>query len=375
MKTSFAPAERAAKDDILNDYKSIMSSDYFKTLFNSLPYIVAILNYKRQIIFSNKILLDSLNIHSIEEVLGLRPGEAISCIHSKDEQAGCGTSESCKYCGAVQAILESQRMGIKVSQECRISSTYRGKEVSYDFLVTASPLVWNGGKFTILSLNDISNTKRRVFLERIFFHDVINKIGSLNGFLELIKEVDDPKKIKEFISGAIEVSNDITEDIVAQRELIAAETDQLTVHKMNYLASEIISNAVNQMMHHEVAKDKTIVIDHNSANITINTDYAIIKRVLTNMLKNALEAIKPKQVVTIGCTSQKHAILFWVHNQTFIPREIELQIFQRSFSTKASNRGLGTYSIKMLTEKYLGGKAYFTTDEKEGTKFYIYFPV
>lgn len=40
-----------------------------------------------------------------------------------------------------------------------------------------------------------------------------------------------------------------------------------------------------------------------------------------------------------------------------MPRTSQLQIFQRSFSTKGKGRGLGTYSIKLLTERYLKGTA------------------
>jgi sensor histidine kinase regulating citrate/malate metabolism len=56
-------------------------------------------------------------------------------------------------------------------------------------------------------------------------------------------------------------------------------------------------------------------------------------------------------------------------------REIQLQIFQRSFSTKGSGRGLGTYSIKLLTEQYLHGKAWFTSNEVEGTTFFASIPI
>jgi sensor histidine kinase regulating citrate/malate metabolism len=64
-----------------------------------------------------------------------------------------------------------------------------------------------------------------------------------------------------------------------------------------------------------------------------------------------------------------------VYNKTYIPEEIQMQIFQRSFSSKGADRGLGTYSIKLLTERYLEGKVYFTSSEKEGTKFFIELPV
>jgi signal transduction histidine kinase len=51
--------------------------------------------------------------------------------------------------------------------------------------------------------------------------------------------------------------------------------------------------------------------------------------------------------------------------------EVQRQLFQRSFSTKGIGRGLGTYSIRLLTENYLKGKVSFISNETEGTVFSI----
>ena len=64
--------------------------------------------------------------------------------------------------------------------------------------------------------------------------------------------------------------------------------------------------------------------------------------------------------------------VFSVHNQNAMPRNVQVQLFQRSFSTKEGNgRGLGTYSVKLLTEQYLHGEVAFTSSEDNGTTFTI----
>ena len=52
-----------------------------------------------------------------------------------------------------------------------------------------------------------------------------------------------------------------------------------------------------------------------------------------------------------------------------MPRSAQLQIFQRSFSSKGDGRGLGTYSVKLLTERYLGGSVAFDSTLEQGTTF------
>jgi signal transduction histidine kinase len=128
-------------------------------------------------------------------------------------------------------------------------------------------------------------------------------------------------------------------------------------------------SAVSKIKFHETASGKKIIIDSDSVDAQFSSDKILLQRVLINILKNALEATARGGIVTIGCALSENGIKFLVHNDGFIPRDVQLQIFQRSYSTKGSGRGMGTYSIKLLTEKYLGGKVGFTTDEKEGTVF------
>ena len=78
--------------------------------------------------------------------------------------------------------------------------------------------------------------------------------------------------------------------------------------------------------------------------------------------------------VTIGCEIIGENIKYWVHNPGFVPRDIQLQIFNRSFSTKNQNRGLGTYSMKLLSS-FLKGTVNFTTSEEDGTIFNAEYPI
>jgi signal transduction histidine kinase len=55
--------------------------------------------------------------------------------------------------------------------------------------------------------------------------------------------------------------------------------------------------------------------------------------------------------------------------------EVQARIFQRSFSTKAQRgRGLGTYSMKLLGERYLGGAVSFVSAAGTGTVFSVTLP-
>jgi len=99
------------------------------------------------------------------------------------------------------------------------------------------------------------------------------------------------------------------------------------------------------------------------------------------MIKNALEASVYPEVVTMQSsllnveTGKSQFVELSVHNPSYIQVENQDKIFQPSFSTKGNGRGLGTFSMRILTEKYLGGQVSFTTDPATGTTFSITLPL
>jgi signal transduction histidine kinase len=105
--------------------------------------------------------------------------------------------------------------------------------------------------------------------------------------------------------------------------------------------------------------------------IDFETDKNLLQRVIINLLKNALEATESENPVAIGVESEDDKIRFWVKNDSVIPTDVQMQLFQRSFSTKGAGRGMGTYSIRLLTENYLKGKVSFISTDQDGTVFYI----
>ena len=372
MRSEYAPAERAAIEKIKEDFEFIRSVEHIEKLLNSLPYLAAILNQHRQVVFANKILLEMLGLETVEGILGERPGEILHCIHAENETGGCGTSRSCSVCGALASVLESQKSNQTVIKESRITSKGEEGITAYDFRVSSAPFHWGGEAFYMVTFIDISNERRRRMLEKIFFHDVMNKTGSLFGFIDLMKHEKDIHKIHELINYMDIINKDLTDEIRTQRDLSAAESGDLKIKPQQNNSLDIINSSANQIKLHKVAKDKKIQIDSSSDSFDITTDGEMLRRILTNMLKNALEATLTDGKITIGCNSNKEHV-FWVHNPTFIPEKNQLQIFQRSFSTKGGNRGLGTYSMKLLGENYLKGQVGFVSNENTGTKFYIKF--
>jgi signal transduction histidine kinase len=124
---------------------------------------------------------------------------------------------------------------------------------------------------------------------------------------------------------------------------------------------------------HEVTGDKLISIEKESENFQFETDILLLRRIIGNMIKNALEASLPGSTIKLKAQKTEGKIIFSVHNPGFIDHDTQMQLFNRSFTTKGVGRGLGTYSMKLFGEKYLNGKVWFESSKEKGTTFFIRF--
>ncbi len=372
LPTEFAPAERASQQDIHQQGQRFLNDTLVNELLNAVPDIFLILNENRQIVYANKAMLDFIQ-QAPEHIFGMRPGEALDCTHANESDGGCGTTEFCRTCGAVQAILISLG-GRKSVQECRI---LRRDGQALDLQVTATPLKLDGNIYSIFAVQDISHEKRRLMLERIFFHDLLNTAGGIIGYAQLLKGTD-PTHLDEmeFMADHIfENSMRLADEIKAQRTLLEAENDLLAVEPRPLYSTHFLYDLMTLYQRHTSAEGRTIQISPDAHAAELISDPNLLRRVLGNMVKNGLEASLPGETVTLNCTVHEDGVEFSVHNPGCIPRSVQLQIFQRSFSTKANDRGLGTYSMKLLSERYLKGKVSFTTSADEGTTFTARYPL
>jgi K+-sensing histidine kinase KdpD len=369
--TYFAPSARSDAKEILKEFDFVGSQKIFLEIFGTFTGVGAVIDKNRQIVYANDDFLKLLGITSIEPILGKRPGEVVSCIHSAEEPAGCGTSMACAYCGAVNAIMESQRTGLKSMKETRISTSVDGKVKSWDLNVACTPITLSGQIFYVLILQDISDEKRRSALERLFFHDLLNTAGGLNGILTILKEGTSAEETRELINLSEEASRDIVEEIISHRQIRAAENHDLETKIEQVNLIELLKIAVRKISSHEVGVGKEIILKDLSGTIYLETDSILFKRVIINLIKNALESTPRGGTVSTGIEDNSTEIRIWIKNDQVMSEEIQLQLFQRSFSTKGINRGVGTYSIKLITENYLKGKVSFVSNEKEGTIFSV----
>jgi len=372
MPTRFASAERATEEALRRQSAYFAAETFTCHLLDVIPHILLILNAQRQIVYANRALHSLLDTAPAEPPFGLRPGEVLDCVHARQAEGGCGTAENCSTCGAVLSILCAQA-GRSEVRECRITRSWQGRLQAMDLRVEAVPLAYRGERFTVFSANDISHEKRRAALESIFFHDILNVAGSIKGFAELLRDYNphDKEEIYAHIHGA---SERVIDEITAQRTMLAAEKGELRANVQPLRSREFLRQMLEFYRRHEVAEGRDLQLAPDAADLLLLSDRTLLGRVLGNMIKNALEASLHGEAVTLDCQQVGDRIEFRVHNPAVIPPTVRLQIFQRSFSTRGRSRGLGTYSMRLLSE-CLKGEVSFTSEPGEGTTFRAVYPL
>ncbi|MDF1580203.1 MAG: PAS domain-containing sensor histidine kinase [Desulfuromonadales bacterium] len=364
---------RADIESICADAELLANAEFSSRLTEIVPCIVLILNQQRQIVFSNRRLLTLLGVTSDDDILGKRPGELFGCVNSDRNVGGCGNSAHCRECGALRTLLEFQGQTPTAGHECRLLT--RDGE-AYEFRVQASPYQHAGKDFTVFSLYDISDKKRREALEQTFFHDLNNHLNIIMCYSEVLNEVKDTAALAEYCKIIQTSGKELCEEIAAHRRLLQAERGALSLNIAVIESLTVLGDTMKIFCEHEQWQDRKVVVDMRSEIVGILTDRTLLLRVLGNMLKNALEATSSGDEIRLACyQDEPEQVIFSVHNPGHIPQSVQLQLFQRSFSTKGEGRGIGTYSMKLFGEKYLKGEVWFVSNEDEGTTFNFSLPV
>lgn len=372
--TYFASATRSSEALLKEEIRVITESPIVDMLMTTIGGLFAILDSNRQMVAINQSLLKELGIKDVSSILGARPGEAIGCVHASELPGGCGTTKSCRTCGAVVAILSSLKLNKSVEETCLAEVNRNGETSSLYLGVRATPIEISQHQFILLYLQDLSAEQEIAMLEKVFYNDINNILTGLLGNLEILPHLCEGKA-HDVALLAKETSKNLYSELCLQRILIKNNISAFDIKKQEISVNSIVEEACITIKNHSAIEfeniDKTL-LDKDKDKKILSDRYLIVK-ILKSMLMNAIEASEQNDIVKIKIEqTDVDEVVFSVWNKTEIPENIQQRIFQKNFTTKNMHgRGLGTYSMKMFGEAMLKGKIYFTSDNLKGTHFYF----
>ncbi len=362
----FNPAFRYTLQEVNHQVSEITHSPFFSDLLQHIPITLLIINNARQVIYASNPLPEEARHLLKGQLTGQRPGECLDCLHASEGENGCGSTIYCRVCGFANAISMSEN-GQQSQQECLIT---RKDGESLVLNIHARPFKYEAREYVFCFVEDISERKSKELLENIFLHDLKNTSTILSGLQQVYHELP-PEDVRHILK---DVSVRINEEINSYRVITQAESNTLAIRPFPFILSQVLTEAINSLKVNPRFSDKEVRV--RGGEYSICTDRTLLRQVLINLVKNALEASGNQDVVTIThhYDPQEEKTRISVKNNQEIPENVRLQLFQKSFSTKGSGRGWGTYSIKLLTEKYLKGSVTVESSHEQGTIFSIEIP-
>ena len=138
-----------------------------------------------------------------------------------------------------------------------------------------------------------------------------------------------------------------------------------------YNVSDVLQESVQLFSKYENVEIKLDVAD---TGLIINADNEELRRAFINILRNSIQAMNERGVLTISAKVVGKNVQVEISDDgPGIPEEIKDRIFEPNFSTKTDGMGLGLAIVKKTIDD-LNGKIVFSSEKGKGTTFIVQIP-
>jgi len=222
-------------------------------------------------------------------------------------------------------------------------------------------------------VKDLYESKRLRVLERSVFHDVMNLAVGIKGLVDFA-DFNDAAQTAEYLEMIRNCSARCVDALLWLRNLRGAEQGSLTPCVSATSVDDLLEEVVGRYREEAATRRVEIAID-GALGLTLETDPELARLVLCALVVNAVEACKRGESVRVSVAVGAGEAVFRVSSPAPLSDNVRAQLFQRSFSTKGTGRGIGTYGAKLIAERYLKGRVWCEADLDKGVCFGFSIPL
>jgi polar amino acid transport system substrate-binding protein len=205
-------------------------------------------------------------------------------------------------------------------------------------------------------------------------HDIRNPLQAITSELYLEKLEVDSLPNSESKKNLLENIRGIDENIVYINKIVADLQDYakpLNPKREELDVEDAFNSALEMVIIPENIK-KIVVIEENLPKLIV--DSTMVKRILVNLIQNAVQAMPKGGNLTIRTYSLKHQIAIMIEDTgEGIPKEVQGRLFTPLMTTKSKGQGFGLAVVKRMVEA-MNGTVSFESEEGKGAKFTLQFP-
>jgi PAS domain S-box-containing protein len=205
-------------------------------------------------------------------------------------------------------------------------------------------------------------------------HDIRNPLQTIVNELYLARQAIANSNANIDMRGASESIDIIQEQVEYINKIVSDLQDYARPLKPEFKEAQL-SDVITSIFQTIVLPEKINIFINVTGEILLKTDPVFIRRALTNLAYNAIQAMPHGGILELKAYKKENKAFITVSDTgSGIPEEIKPKIFTPLFTTKAKGQGLGLAVVKRLVEA-LSGTITFESQEGKGTKFIIELPL
>ncbi|MCP4633516.1 MAG: PEP-CTERM system histidine kinase PrsK [candidate division Zixibacteria bacterium] len=207
-------------------------------------------------------------------------------------------------------------------------------------------------------------------LSTFVVHDLKNAVSMLS---LLLKNAEKNISKPEFQTEAMKTISGAVNKMAVVISKFSSPAQQLNIRKTLFPASHPVDEVIKTSQ-----IDRITQIDFSfeyAEEFSVNSDFNIIDKILSNMIVNAIEAQNGKGAIDVVVKTEKESVIYSVSDkgpgmsQDFIQRKL----FKPFETTKKKGLGIGMYQCKEMA-KALGGELKVESEIGNGSTFFLVLP-
>jgi PAS domain S-box-containing protein len=207
-------------------------------------------------------------------------------------------------------------------------------------------------------------------------HDIRNPLQAIVSDLYIARQEATDMPNGEAREGMVESLDSIEKNIFYINKIVSDLQDFAKALNPRSQETQIQPIVEAIMLNHKIPSNITKSMNIGSQAQTVMADPDFLKRIVDNLVLNAVQAMPEGGKLTIKATKDKQSgdVLFTVEDTGVgIPDDVKEKLFTPMFTTKSKGQGFGLAVVKRMAEA-LGGTVIFESEHGKGTKFIVRLP-
>ena len=268
-----------------------------------------------------------------------------------------------------EEILPGQKMQVEYTNE-------RGKMTPY---FRASSITIQDKPYRIIALNDISHELDEreidswIRLTRVLTHEMMNSLTPVTSLSEMLLTLPGAQKDEELRQGLETIhttGKGLVNFVMSYRRLTRLPSPEPTLFDVRPFLERMVQLA----KHQHPSPNVCITLEKVQEDLMLYADESMMTQVMTNLMKNAVQAIGPEKEGKIRlrayCDEQDMVRIEVSNNGPKIAPEIAEQMFIPFFTTKEEGSGIGLSLSKQIM-RLQGGNVSLLPYRDEWTTFVV----